>query len=219
MVATAPPLSEGQQMFSIFSGDPASPCTCGGRSRRSFRSRPSPRPRPPGGHARALRRRTGSRGVGHDHQDGGDTADPAQARHRVHGGHDGSMGGSIANVQANASVDPQPDPGAPSRPRSSRSPSTRTRSTACGGLPGRPAAHRQHRRRGHGHQRLVGRRRWRTSPRPGSAPSGRIPSTINFRPDGTRVLVMFGDAPSHDPVARLHRGHARPRACRRRASG
>ncbi len=28
---------------------------------------------------------------------------------------------------------------------------------------------------------------------------GRIPSTINFRPDGTRVLVMFGDAPSHDP--------------------
>ena len=28
---------------------------------------------------------------------------------------------------------------------------------------------------------------------------GRIPSTIDFRPDGTRVLVMFGDAPSHDP--------------------
>lgn len=28
---------------------------------------------------------------------------------------------------------------------------------------------------------------------------GRIPSTISFRPDGTRVLVMFGDAPSHDP--------------------
>ena len=28
---------------------------------------------------------------------------------------------------------------------------------------------------------------------------GRIPSTIAFRPDSTRVLVMFGDAPSHDP--------------------
>lgn len=28
---------------------------------------------------------------------------------------------------------------------------------------------------------------------------GRIPSSIDFRPDGTRVLVMFGDAPSHDP--------------------
>lgn len=28
---------------------------------------------------------------------------------------------------------------------------------------------------------------------------GRIPTTIDFRPDGTRVLVMFGDAPSHDP--------------------
>ncbi|HYF72432.1 MAG TPA: vWA domain-containing protein, partial [Nocardioides sp.] len=28
---------------------------------------------------------------------------------------------------------------------------------------------------------------------------GRIPSTISFRPDSTRVLVMFGDAPSHDP--------------------
>jgi len=28
---------------------------------------------------------------------------------------------------------------------------------------------------------------------------GRVPSTIDFRPDGTRVLVMFGDAPSHDP--------------------
>ena len=28
---------------------------------------------------------------------------------------------------------------------------------------------------------------------------GRIPSTIAFRPDGTRVVVMFGDAPSHDP--------------------
>ena len=28
---------------------------------------------------------------------------------------------------------------------------------------------------------------------------GRIPSTVSFRPDGTRVLVMFGDAPSHDP--------------------
>src|SRR4051794_9332341 len=28
---------------------------------------------------------------------------------------------------------------------------------------------------------------------------GRIPSTINFRADSTRVLVMFGDAPSHDP--------------------
>ena len=28
---------------------------------------------------------------------------------------------------------------------------------------------------------------------------GLIPSSIAFRPDGTRVLVMFGDAPSHDP--------------------
>jgi HYR domain/von Willebrand factor type A domain len=28
---------------------------------------------------------------------------------------------------------------------------------------------------------------------------GKIPSTIDFRPDGTKVLVMFGDAPSHDP--------------------
>ncbi|MDP3889909.1 vWA domain-containing protein [Nocardioides sp.] len=28
---------------------------------------------------------------------------------------------------------------------------------------------------------------------------GRIPTTIDFRPDGTRVVVMFGDAPSHDP--------------------
>ncbi|MBA2955156.1 HYR domain-containing protein [Nocardioides sp. CGMCC 1.13656] len=28
---------------------------------------------------------------------------------------------------------------------------------------------------------------------------GRVPTTISFRPDSTRVLVMFGDAPSHDP--------------------
>ena len=28
---------------------------------------------------------------------------------------------------------------------------------------------------------------------------GKVPSTIAFRPDSTRVLVMFGDAPSHDP--------------------
>ena len=28
---------------------------------------------------------------------------------------------------------------------------------------------------------------------------GRIPGTIAFRPDSTRVVVMFGDAPSHDP--------------------
>lgn len=28
---------------------------------------------------------------------------------------------------------------------------------------------------------------------------GLVPTTINFRPDSTRVLVMFGDAPSHDP--------------------
>jgi HYR domain len=28
---------------------------------------------------------------------------------------------------------------------------------------------------------------------------GRIPTTVDFRPGGTRVLVMFGDAPSHDP--------------------
>lgn len=28
---------------------------------------------------------------------------------------------------------------------------------------------------------------------------GRIPSTISFRADSTRVVVMFGDAPSHDP--------------------
>ena len=28
---------------------------------------------------------------------------------------------------------------------------------------------------------------------------GKIPTTIDFRPDSTRVLVMFGDAPSHDP--------------------
>ncbi len=28
---------------------------------------------------------------------------------------------------------------------------------------------------------------------------GRIPGTIDFRPDSTRVVVMFGDAPSHDP--------------------
>lgn len=27
----------------------------------------------------------------------------------------------------------------------------------------------------------------------------RIPTTIDFRPDSTRVVVMFGDAPSHDP--------------------
>ena len=28
---------------------------------------------------------------------------------------------------------------------------------------------------------------------------GRVPSTVSFRPGSTRVLVMFGDAPSHDP--------------------
>lgn len=28
---------------------------------------------------------------------------------------------------------------------------------------------------------------------------GRIPGSIDFRPDSTRVVVMFGDAPSHDP--------------------
>ena len=28
---------------------------------------------------------------------------------------------------------------------------------------------------------------------------GRVPSTIAFRPGSTRVVVMFGDAPSHDP--------------------
>lgn len=28
---------------------------------------------------------------------------------------------------------------------------------------------------------------------------GTIPGDISFRPDGTRVIVMFGDAPSHDP--------------------
>lgn len=37
---------------------------------------------------------------------------------------------------------------------------------------------------------------------------GRIPSTINFRPDGTRVLVMFGDAPSHDPSLGFSLGSA-----------
>jgi HYR domain-containing protein len=29
---------------------------------------------------------------------------------------------------------------------------------------------------------------------------GEIPGSISFRPDSTRVLVMFGDAPSHDPA-------------------
>lgn len=28
---------------------------------------------------------------------------------------------------------------------------------------------------------------------------GRVTQTVSFRPDGTRVVVMFGDAPSHDP--------------------
>lgn len=28
---------------------------------------------------------------------------------------------------------------------------------------------------------------------------GEIPGSVSFRPDSTRVLVMFGDAPSHDP--------------------
>src|SRR6188768_2907002 len=28
---------------------------------------------------------------------------------------------------------------------------------------------------------------------------GSVPTTISFRPNSTRVLVMFGDAPSHDP--------------------
>ena len=37
---------------------------------------------------------------------------------------------------------------------------------------------------------------------------GRIPSTISFRPDGTRVLVMFGDAPSHDPSLGFSEGTA-----------
>jgi hypothetical protein len=37
---------------------------------------------------------------------------------------------------------------------------------------------------------------------------GRIPSTIDFRPDGTRVLVMFGDAPSHDPSLGFTEGTA-----------
>jgi hypothetical protein len=37
---------------------------------------------------------------------------------------------------------------------------------------------------------------------------GRIPSTIDFRPDGTRVVVMFGDAPSHDPSLGFSLGSA-----------
>lgn len=30
---------------------------------------------------------------------------------------------------------------------------------------------------------------------------GTVPSEIDFRPDGTPIVVMFGDAPSHDPSA------------------
>ena len=37
---------------------------------------------------------------------------------------------------------------------------------------------------------------------------GKIPSTIDFRPDSTRVLVMFGDAPSHDPSLGFTEGTA-----------
>ncbi|WP_051549325.1 HYR domain-containing protein [Nocardioides sp. URHA0032] len=37
---------------------------------------------------------------------------------------------------------------------------------------------------------------------------GQVPSTISFRPDSTRVLVMFGDAPSHDPSLGFTEGSA-----------